>query len=156
MLCYSSPAEPGAGRVLTTLNTYLPYLTSSCLRSALGNEKETFTIYKTQLGEDHEKTKVSVSLAQLSFAPFCACKISHFVYMCLRKKCTNNAHILTCSVCCTGTWDESFLGCLRSQESACDTSPSRQSSFRRRWTTYIRWLENLHTYLFRTGYVMSK
>ena len=28
-------------------------------RSALANEKETFTIYKTQLGEEHEKTKES-------------------------------------------------------------------------------------------------
>merc|ERR1712107_354236 len=28
-------------------------------RSALTNEKETFTIYKTQLGDEHEKTKES-------------------------------------------------------------------------------------------------
>jgi len=36
--------------------------TQSCMgdfRSALANEKETFTIYKTQLGEEHEKTKES-------------------------------------------------------------------------------------------------
>jgi len=36
--------------------------TQSCMgdfRSALTNEKETFTIYKTQLGEEHEKTKES-------------------------------------------------------------------------------------------------
>ena len=28
-------------------------------RSALTNEKETFTIYKTQLGEEHDKTRES-------------------------------------------------------------------------------------------------
>merc|ERR1712002_352482 len=36
--------------------------TQSCMgdfRSALTNEKETFTIYKTQLGEEHDKTKES-------------------------------------------------------------------------------------------------
>merc|ERR1719175_376127 len=37
-------------------------MTQSCMgdfRSALTNEKETFTIYKTQLGEEHDKTKES-------------------------------------------------------------------------------------------------
>ena len=36
--------------------------TQSCMgdfRSALTNEKETFTIYKTQLGEEHDKTRES-------------------------------------------------------------------------------------------------
>ena len=36
--------------------------TQSCMgdfRAALTNEKETFTIYKTQLGEEHDKTKES-------------------------------------------------------------------------------------------------
>ena len=30
-----------------------------CLRSALANEKETFAIYKSQLGDEHDKTKES-------------------------------------------------------------------------------------------------
>ena len=36
--------------------------TQSCMgdfRSALTNEKETFTIYKTQLGDEHDKTRES-------------------------------------------------------------------------------------------------
>ena len=35
-------------------------LTFPIFRSALSNEKETFTIYKTQLGEEHEKTKAGI------------------------------------------------------------------------------------------------
>jgi protein TIF31 len=36
--------------------------TQSCMgdfRSALQNEKETYTIYRTQLGDEHDKTKES-------------------------------------------------------------------------------------------------
>ena len=35
------------------------YMNMFFFRSALANEKETFTIYKTQLGPEHEKTKES-------------------------------------------------------------------------------------------------
>ena len=44
------------------MSYHLVARTQSCMgdfRSALTNEKETFTIYKTQLGEEHDKTRES-------------------------------------------------------------------------------------------------
>jgi hypothetical protein len=50
-----------SNRTILILNIFTP-------RSALSNEKETFTIYKTQLGEEHEKTKASRFYLQLKFS----------------------------------------------------------------------------------------
>jgi len=52
----------GAKSLKVAVSYHLVARTQSCMgdfRSALANEKETFTIYKTQLGEEHEKTKES-------------------------------------------------------------------------------------------------
>lgn len=52
----------GAKSLKVAVSYHLVARTQSCMgdfRSALANEKETFTIYKTQLGDEHEKTKES-------------------------------------------------------------------------------------------------
>jgi len=52
----------GGKSLKVAVSYHLVARTQSCMgdfRSALANEKETFTIYKTQLGEEHEKTKES-------------------------------------------------------------------------------------------------
>lgn len=52
----------GVKSLKVAVSYHLVARTQSCMgdfRSALQNEKETFTIYKTQLGEEHEKTKES-------------------------------------------------------------------------------------------------
>jgi len=52
----------GAKSLKVAVSFHLVARTQSCMgdfRSALANEKETFTIYKTQLGDEHEKTKES-------------------------------------------------------------------------------------------------
>lgn len=52
----------GARSLKAAVSYHLVARTQSCLgdfRGALQNEKETYTIYKHQLGEDHEKTKDS-------------------------------------------------------------------------------------------------
>jgi len=52
----------GAKSLKVAVSFHLVARTQSCMgdfRSALANEKETFTIYKTQLGPEHEKTKES-------------------------------------------------------------------------------------------------
>jgi len=52
----------GSKTLKVAVSYHLVARTQSCMgdfRSALANEKETFTIYKTQLGEEHEKTKES-------------------------------------------------------------------------------------------------
>jgi len=52
----------GAKTLKVAVSYHLVARTQSCMgdfRSALANEKETFTIYKTQLGDEHEKTKES-------------------------------------------------------------------------------------------------
>ncbi|XP_023320484.1 clustered mitochondria protein homolog [Eurytemora carolleeae] len=52
----------GAKSLKVAVSYHLVARTQSCMgdfRSALTNEKETFTIYKTQLGDEHEKTKES-------------------------------------------------------------------------------------------------
>merc|ERR1712141_381232 len=52
----------GAKSLKVAVSYHLVARTQSCMgdfRSALTNEKETFAIYKTQLGEDHDKTKES-------------------------------------------------------------------------------------------------
>ncbi|XP_066148360.1 clustered mitochondria protein homolog isoform X2 [Euwallacea fornicatus] len=52
----------GAKSLKVAVSYHLVARTQSCMgnfRSALTNEKEAFTIYKTQLGENHEKTKES-------------------------------------------------------------------------------------------------
>merc|ERR1719511_110197 len=52
----------GAKSLKVAVSFHLVARTQSCMgdfRSALTNEKETFAIYKTQLGEDHDKTKES-------------------------------------------------------------------------------------------------
>ncbi|XP_019770629.2 clustered mitochondria protein homolog isoform X1 [Dendroctonus ponderosae] len=52
----------GAKSLKVAVTYHLVARTQSCMgnfRSALTNEKEAFTIYKTQLGENHEKTKES-------------------------------------------------------------------------------------------------
>merc|ERR1712002_312239 len=52
----------GAKSLKVAVSYHLVARTQSCMgdfRAALANEKETFTIYKTQLGDEHEKTKES-------------------------------------------------------------------------------------------------
>ena len=52
----------GVKSLKVAVSYHLVARTQSCMgdfRSALTNEKETFTIYKTQLGDEHEKTKES-------------------------------------------------------------------------------------------------
>ena len=52
----------GIKSLKVAVSYHLVARTQSCMgdfRSALTNEKETFAIYKTQLGEDHDKTKES-------------------------------------------------------------------------------------------------
>merc|ERR1712002_1363797 len=52
----------GAKSLKVAVSFHLVARTQSCMgdfRSALANEKETFTIYKTQLGDEHDKTKES-------------------------------------------------------------------------------------------------
>ncbi|XP_046389618.1 clustered mitochondria protein homolog isoform X2 [Ischnura elegans] len=52
----------GAKSLKVAVSYHLVARTQSCMgdfRSALQNEKETYTIYKQQLGEDHEKTRES-------------------------------------------------------------------------------------------------
>jgi len=52
----------GVKSLKVAVSFHLVARTQSCMgdfRSALANEKETFVIYKTQLGEEHEKTKES-------------------------------------------------------------------------------------------------
>merc|ERR1712223_2002289 len=52
----------GAKSLKVAVSYHLVARTQSCMgdfRSALQHEKETFTIYKTQLGDDHDKTKES-------------------------------------------------------------------------------------------------
>merc|ERR1719410_3026599 len=52
----------GPRSLKVAVSYHLVARTQSCMgdfRSALTNEKETFTIYKTQLGDEHEKTKES-------------------------------------------------------------------------------------------------
>ena len=52
----------GVKSLKVAVSYHLVARTQSCMgdfRSALTNEKETFAIYKTQLGEDHDKTKES-------------------------------------------------------------------------------------------------
>lgn len=52
----------GAKSMKVAVNYHLVARTQSCMgnfRSALNNEKEAYTIYKQQLGENHEKTKES-------------------------------------------------------------------------------------------------
>merc|ERR1712227_171100 len=52
----------GVKSLKVAVSYHLVARTQSCMgdfRSALANEKETFTIYKTQLGDEHEKTKES-------------------------------------------------------------------------------------------------
>merc|ERR1719495_3004788 len=52
----------GSKSLKVAVSYHLVARTQSCMgdfRSALQNEKETFTIYKTQLGDEHEKTKES-------------------------------------------------------------------------------------------------
>ena len=52
----------GMKSLKVAVSYHLVARTQSCMgdfRSALTNEKETFAIYKTQLGEDHDKTKES-------------------------------------------------------------------------------------------------
>ena len=47
--------------IQVAVSYHLVARTQSCMgdfRSALVNEKETYTIYKTQLGDEHDKTKV--------------------------------------------------------------------------------------------------
>jgi len=55
-------AYHGPRSLKVAVSYHLVARTQSCMgdfRSALTNEKETFTIYKTQLGEEHDKTKES-------------------------------------------------------------------------------------------------
>merc|ERR1739844_879220 len=55
-------AYHGPRSLKVAVSYHLVARTQSCMgdfRSALTNEKETFAIYKTQLGEDHDKTKES-------------------------------------------------------------------------------------------------
>merc|ERR1719445_1636248 len=52
----------GSKSLKVAVSYHLVARTQSCMgdfRSALQNERETFTIYKTQLGDEHEKTKES-------------------------------------------------------------------------------------------------
>jgi len=52
----------GARALKVAVSYHLVARTQSCMgdfRSALSSERETFTIYKAQLGEDHEKTRES-------------------------------------------------------------------------------------------------
>merc|ERR1712241_857863 len=52
----------GPKSLKVAVSYHLVARTQSCMgdfRAALTNEKETFTIYKTQLGEEHDKTKES-------------------------------------------------------------------------------------------------
>uniref|UniRef100_A0A6M2E259 Putative translation initiation factor eif3 subunit n=1 Tax=Xenopsylla cheopis TaxID=163159 RepID=A0A6M2E259_XENCH len=52
----------GAKSLKVAVNYHLVARTQSCMgdfRSALNNEKETYSIYKQQLGENHDKTKES-------------------------------------------------------------------------------------------------
>ena len=52
----------GEQALKVAVSHHLVARTQSCMgdfRSALNNEKETFMIYKTQLGDEHEKTKES-------------------------------------------------------------------------------------------------
>merc|ERR1712203_896743 len=52
----------GVKSLKVAVSYHLVARTQSCMgdfRSALTNEKETFTIYKTQLGEEHDKTRES-------------------------------------------------------------------------------------------------
>jgi len=55
-------AYHGPRSLKVAVSYHLVARTQSCMgdfRSALTNEKETFTIYKTQLGEEHDKTRES-------------------------------------------------------------------------------------------------
>merc|ERR1719289_355992 len=55
-------AYHGPRSLKVAVSYHLVARTQSCMgdfRSALANEKETFTIYKTQLGEEHDKTRES-------------------------------------------------------------------------------------------------
>ena len=52
----------GTKSLKVALSYHLVARTQSCMgdfRAALSNEKETFAIYKQQLGDDHDKTKES-------------------------------------------------------------------------------------------------
>ena len=76
----------GSKSLKVAVSYHLVARTQSCMgdfRSALQNERETFTIYKSQLGDEHDKTKVCFlkiadcggSDAHICLAPVLKCKL---------------------------------------------------------------------------------
>merc|ERR1711902_332761 len=61
-------AYHGPRSLKVAVSYHLVARTQSCMgdfRSALTNEKETFTIYKSQLGDEHDKTKAGLPPIQI-------------------------------------------------------------------------------------------